>query len=188
MNTLIFRINNGFVDVSFQGRFKGINWGAIINSQSVIFHKKELITKICWDIPCGLVGSKLFGRSGWDPGIPPGGCEGTRHRYRLEHVLGKTQTVSQKKNTKTTVNKLTVPDLAFGARGVARLDIVVTWKAAGGERDGEGTERQKYIFKKNKFLLNGRVLNRRTQLRTHRWTQCGWRMEDEAGRKFANTV
>lgn len=31
-----------------------------------------------------------------------------------------------KKQNKTSVNKLTVPDLAFGARGVARLGIVVT--------------------------------------------------------------
>lgn len=32
----------------------------------------------------------------------------------------------KKKQNKTSVNKLTVPDLAFGARGVARLGIVVT--------------------------------------------------------------
>lgn len=39
-------------------------------------------------LPCGLVGSKLFGRRGWDPGIPPGGYKDTRHGDGLKLALG----------------------------------------------------------------------------------------------------
>lgn len=39
---------------------------------------KHVVTTAVPVLPCGLVGSKLFGRRGWDPGIPPGGWEKTR--------------------------------------------------------------------------------------------------------------
>lgn len=43
---------------------------------------------------------------------------------RADDDTGKSK--NKTNQNKTSVNKLTVPDLAFGARGVARLGIVVT--------------------------------------------------------------
>lgn len=109
------------------------------------------------------------------------------NRCRLELVfLGDVQTMSQKKaknktkQNKTSVNKLTVPDLAFGARGVARLGIVVTWKAAG-ERNREG---------RKTLVLNvfSEGVDGRSQVRRSRRTQWFWRMEDDEQSKFANVV
>ena len=37
---------------------------------------------VCVCVPCGLVGSRLFGRRGCEPGIPPGGWLGMRRAGR----------------------------------------------------------------------------------------------------------